>query len=378
MLRWRAAIWSKKRARSIRLEQTRGYGSRPGRWRPLMAQYVSAGVHLGVAQCRQCCSLPSALPGAGNPQAFDASPGCFTALSPPGAILYDPRFFLEAAVISMVTATRQVSTVIAFCCAGFVCSVGLSQESSEAEADLGAQATVDDEIVVRGRSRAALRMQFELAEEAVYERFNEINSSDEFDIHCRLEQETGSRIPRRVCQANFWRAAQADAGRETVLGLRGNSAFDPQLFLGEALYKRQLLAEELRRLAAEDDELRRALVRLANISQAQQARDLSLPAAASSSARETTADDGALPYDAARVAEVRIGREPWSHVLMRRTFTIAQVYGEIRSIEVDCDGRTERLQWEAGVEWTLPDDWGSCTLLVEAPPSTTFSLYEFE
>jgi hypothetical protein len=187
--------------------------------------------------------------------------------------------------------------VIALC--SFLCGVGSSQESllpdadrdaptdSEAGSDVDRDAErdeaafVDEEIVVRGRSRALLRMQFELAEDAVYERFNEINSDDEFDIHCRREVTTGSRIQQRVCQGNFWREAQADAGQETARGLQGSASLNPQLFLGEALYKRELLAEEMRRLASEDEQLLQSLVVLANVKLAMDERDLPRPSSVS-------------------------------------------------------------------------------------------------
>lgn len=273
---------------------------------------------------------------------------------------------------------RQAFSLLVLCCAGLVCSVGLSQENGPDEGDREATFTPDEEVIVRGRTPATLRLQFEIAEDAVYDRFNEINSDDEFDIHCRQETLTGSRIPRRVCEANFMRAAKADAGQETVRRLQGGNAFNTQQFAGEASYKSQLLAEELEQLAAEDGQLRQALARLANLKQAMEDRGMPLASPESTSSRDATAGEDALPYDAAQAQEVRIGREPWRHALTHRTFTLAHVYGEIRAIDVDCDEQAAQLEWEAGAEWTLPDDWEACTLRVDAPPSTTFSLYEFE
>jgi hypothetical protein len=236
---------------------------------------------------------------------------------------------------------------------------------------------VDDEIIVRGQTRADLRLRIQMAEEAVYDRFNEINSNDEFDIHCRQEMLTGSNISRRVCQANFWRDAQSRAGEETVRALQGSYSLNAQQFLAEAIYKRRLLNQEMRRLATEDPELGQALARLGTLEQAIDTGKL--PQALSKTASvEKTSGAQALPYGAALEADVRIGRQPWKHPLTQRTFTIANVHGKITSIGVECHGKKERLTYDAGVEWTLPDEWGACTVAVEAPTSTTFSLYEFE
>jgi hypothetical protein len=239
-------------------------------------------------------------------------------------------------------------------------------------------ASVDDEVIVRGQTRADLRLQIEIAQDAVFARFNEINSSDDFDIHCRDEKPTGSHIPRRVCQANFWRDAQAEAGKETVRGLQGSSfAFDSQQFLAGALYRRTQLDEEMRRLVAEDEDLKDAVARLANLEQAESGGRLPSASLATASAEKAPGED-ALPYDAALEEDVRMGRDPWTHTLRQHTFTIAHLYGQIRALEVKCPGRTQRLRFEIGAEWTLPDDWGTCTLRVDAPLGTTFVLYEFQ
>lgn len=262
-------------------------------------------------------------------------------------------------------------------CAVAIGSAALAQSDGQTNTALEPGVAVDAEVVVRGRSRAALRIQIELAEEAVYERFNEINSKDEFDIHCRFQLLTGSKIPRRICQPNFRRAAEAQAAQETVHRLQGGFALPAAMFQAEALYKHDLLAEEMRRLAIEDDELSRALARLANLTQAR-AEGRALPVPQTSAARIATAEEESLPYDASLRADVLIGREPWSHVLTQQTFTIANVFGKIEALEVECRERTARLPYEPGAEWTVPDDWGTCSVFVDAAPRTTFSLFEFE
>ncbi len=64
--------------------------------------------------------------------------------------------------------------------------------------------------------------------------------------------------------------------------------------------------------------------------------------------------------------------------MTHRTFTFAHLYGEVEHVTVACREQQGQLQYEAGSEWTLPADWQSCKLRVEAPLGTRFTLYEFE
>jgi len=265
---------------------------------------------------------------------------------------------------------------IALCFAAAACASAHGQQANGATPP---PPDVGDEVVVQGRNFATLRLEIQHAEAALYDRFNAINSKDEFDITCDSEVLTGSKIPRRVCRANFWRTSEARAAHETVLGLQGSASFGAQQFEAQALYKQSLLAAELRRLAATDPELQQAAFQLGTLEQALSERRLpTTPAAGTQERAPTSGENKQPPDDATIVADVRIGREPWSHVLKRQTFTIANLFGELRSLEVQCNSRTERLQWEKGVEWKLPDDWKFCTLRVEAPEGTTFALYEFQ
>jgi hypothetical protein len=275
------------------------------------------------------------------------------------------------------------SIALALCAAGLLSAPAIGQQANpdigddEVSGSLPGPDTVDEEIVVRGRTRAQLRTEVQLAEEAVYARFNEINSSDEFDIHCRLEVLTGSRMLRRICEPNFWRTAKSDAGRETVVGLQGGYAMAPQQFRAEGLYKHSLLADEMHRLAREDQQFASAVVHLAELTDAYDRVGESRTGTPGS--RVVSKDDEALAYDADVRADVRIGRKPWRHRLTRPTFTIANVYGEVESIEIDCDDhRPEKLPYAPGAEWTVPDGWPPCTLRVDATNGTTFSLYEFQ
>jgi hypothetical protein len=45
---------------------------------------------------------------------------------------------------------------------------------------------------------------------------------------------------------------------------------------------------------------------------------------------------------------------------------------------VECDATETRLEYQAEVDWTIPQAWGACTVEVNAKSGTTFALFELE
>jgi hypothetical protein len=86
----------------------------------------------------------------------------------------------------------------------------------------------------------------------------------------------------------------------------------------------------------------------------------------------------ALSGDSTIVVKGRLDEAPWMHTLSRRTFAIADVDGNVRSLDVECDRRTTELEFESDVEWSLPESWGACSVFVDGKRDTTFNLYEFK
>jgi hypothetical protein len=249
-----------------------------------------------------------------------------------------------------------------------------SASGQEAAAALPNTAAPADEVIVRG-SIAELRRQIVIAEEAIYARFNEINSDDRFDIHCRLQPRLGSRVEERFCLSNSWREQDRNYGQAFVRMLQGEAGAHPQQFRAEQLLMQSRLIDEMRRLATEDEELLAAVHRLANAQVALSGR--TRKSSGWTVSRQVRPADGPLPFGAQRMFEVEVGRAPWAHRLSERTFAIAHVFGEVRDLELDCDRGSKRLEYQHGVEWSLPDGWNTCMLLVEAKRDTTFVLYEF-
>jgi len=138
-------------------------------------------------------------------------------------------------------------------------------------AETGALAPVDvesiqvlDEVVVTGDrdSLSAARAAIVDAEERFYDRWNELNEDDVFDIRCRTYIPTGSRFPVRVCTPRFVEEGrQAEAVR--LMSSGGGSVgagFDPSspALMGQ-LKKRTL------DMVRKDPELMRALLERARL-----------------------------------------------------------------------------------------------------------------
>lgn len=95
-------------------------------------------------------------------------------------------------------------------------------------------------------------------------------------------------------------------------------------------------------------------------------------------AGQVAAIETALEGDGALAIKGFVDREPWMHVPSRRTFTFADIDGDVREIEVECDRRKIVLEFMPDVDWTLPASWGDCTVFVRARRDTTFLFYEFK
>jgi len=271
------------------------------------------------------------------------------------------------------------SILIAFSCAAAAFgSATLAQENAAGGSGRRAatEPPAEPDIVVLGRGVRELRLEIERAEQAVLARFNDINSDDRFDIHCHAEPRYHSHIEETVCLSNSWREQNASAATSSLQRVRGETGPPPEEFLAEQAYMEQRLGDEMRRLVAEDPELQAAIIELAK-AQSALAEHQGKPLPFSLS-KELEAGSSGLPYGAKRVLEVKAGRAPWRHALTARTFTITQVDGDVRGMEVECVGTTVRLRYELGMEWTLPAHWSNCVLAVRAKPDTTFALYEFD
>lgn len=77
------------------------------------------------------------------------------------------------------------------------------------------------------------------------------------------------------------------------------------------------------------------------------------------------------------VAQAMIVDKQWSYKPARRIFTVANIDGSLKEIQVRCQRGNIELQYEADVDWTIPDSLGDCTLDIAGKNGTRFTLYEF-
>jgi hypothetical protein len=72
-----------------------------------------------------------------------------------------------------------------------------------------------DEVTVNGErvKIEAMRKQIVQLEDRFYDRYNELNTVDDFDIHCIEEAKTGTRFIKRSCRAVYQEAALAEEGQ---------------------------------------------------------------------------------------------------------------------------------------------------------------------
>jgi len=239
-----------------------------------------------------------------------------------------------------------------------------------------------EEIIVFGFSYGELREQIRLREQAVFTRFNEINSDDKFDIHCTMDPAAGTRILERRCLSNSWREqdrnyAQTFLRSVTADGGGGASAaYSPGEARAEQMRMQVLLKEEMRRLSFEDPRLNEAVVELG---QAMQALQLRRGGESTYTMFRTVTDGGDESlFNAERVFEVQVGLSDYTHYLRYPTFTLGQVTGVVRKIDVDCEEGRRKVDYEPDVEWTIPQGWTRCLLMVRAKRGAKFMFYEFE
>ena len=128
--------------------------------------------------------------------------------------------------------------------------LSISQESPAPESQAPASDELEEIIVYGEVPLTLLRGEVYRAEDNYFATFNELNSTDDFDIRCRRRAPTGTRIVQRVCRAKFVNELEARAYREGV-PFGSYAAIMRQ--------KEELLQSEMRELVFEHPELLNAL-----------------------------------------------------------------------------------------------------------------------
>lgn len=140
----------------------------------------------------------------------------------------------------------------------------LAQEAAPPQADENV-----DEVVVPGRRPQNLRAEIERLEQVVYQRWNALNSNDELDILCLDSEPTGSNITQTRCAPNFVIQAESRAAENSIDSARNNNTTRNSEYLQTMQAKSQQLNEEMQRVARQDEQFLRDLVRLDELRQLQ-------------------------------------------------------------------------------------------------------------
>ena len=160
------------------------------------------------------------------------------------------------------------------------------QEDENADPNQESQQTASqrpiEEIQVTGeRTLLTMRNEIIREEENLYRIFNELNSHDRFDITCKEERRVFSHIRARNCLPKFFTDLRMDTTRFAVGELRqafSDDGVDPALFnmgMGKIKNDRQIrelaagdyqaLSEEMLRIASENPEYLRILMKVADL-----------------------------------------------------------------------------------------------------------------
>lgn len=94
--------------------------------------------------------------------------------------------------------------------------------------------------------------------------------------------------------------------------------------------------------------------------------------------RATIAGDEAMTAQATiyNPCDCDEGKPLWYYKPARRTFSFANLSGNVKSFEARCDSQRVSGPVEAGKEWTLAPEWGSCRVFVFGDDGATFDFVE--
>ncbi len=153
--------------------------------------------------------------------------------------------------------------------ASFRAGSSLAAEAAAAAPQHGEQSTRLDEVIISGQlnSLSAVKRALIDNENRFNVRYNELNQDDHYDVVCRDEIPTGSRIPRRNCQA---RVVDEITTQESQDFFR-NLGTGPGLWIARPdLLREQAMGEvkeRTRALVLQDPELKQTLLEHSRLEQ---------------------------------------------------------------------------------------------------------------
>ncbi len=157
----------------------------------------------------------------------------------------------------MTMKSKTVLLIFLFC---FICTgITAKDADKETSAESDTLEYTLPEILVRGdNSMHSLKMEVIKAEELKFEVFNNLNSTDDFDITCEWRTLTGSRLKHWKCDVEYMRKARAESLSNWRMG-GAPMPSDSQLAIRHA-DKTRALNKEMKALATRYPEMAIAMV----------------------------------------------------------------------------------------------------------------------
>jgi hypothetical protein len=114
-----------------------------------------------------------------------------------------------------------------------------------------------EEVTVRGQKPlSAYRQGVDEAVVEVWEAYNDKNVNDRFNVTCRSEVRTGTRIPQQVCRPRFLDEATSQAASGVLQFDKSSSVGLQQIEVSRAHALKRQLGNEMRGLSMSDPEVR--------------------------------------------------------------------------------------------------------------------------
>ena len=173
-------------------------------------------------------------------------------------------------------ATFGVALVLVMSISKF--AIAQDEEQTELEEDNRPIEQID---VVGERSLVSMRYQIRVAEDTLYNLFNDLITVEKYRIRCRREIRTGTHLTTRSCEPRFFRDfrqfsnsfalgemrdAFTDTGFDSALFQRGLDFLEPESELRAQLAADyEGLQQEMFRLATENEDYREQLLRVGQL-----------------------------------------------------------------------------------------------------------------
>ena len=145
--------------------------------------------------------------------------------------------------------------------AGFISCLCPVTNAQETPADTTDQGGPMEEITVIGqRSIMNLRIQVDKAVDRMYSVYNEINKDNDYDIICRREAPTGSRIKRKLCTPVYVERLQTEATQRALYDMDESGSTSLYVDYTEIARNDVKLRENMKKLILENPQLLAAVL----------------------------------------------------------------------------------------------------------------------